>query len=119
MRRVALAILLTGFAGAVQAGECEVYRVPLRIEADVGYYVVTASGEDCRVAVMRSPEFGIESNEIVAGPRYGGARVDGTMATYYRSNAGYRGADAFAFTLCGSSAGKTACSTVRVKVQVR
>jgi hypothetical protein len=114
-----MTILLTSFAGAAQAGNCEVYRVPLKINADVGYQIITTSGEDCRVAVRRSPEFGIASSEIVAFPRYGGVRVDGATATYYRSNPGYRGADAFAFALCGSAGGEAGCSTVRVKVQVR
>jgi hypothetical protein len=118
MRGLMLAALSILYAGVAQAGECEVYRVPLQLGADAGYQIITASGEDCRVPV-RSPDFVIESNEIIAPPRYGGARVDGITGTYYRSNPGYRGADAFAFGLCGSAGGKTGCSIVRVKVQVR
>jgi hypothetical protein len=118
MRGLMLAALSASLAGVAHAGECEVYRVPLQLGTDAGYQIVTASGEDCRVPV-RSPDFALESNEIIALPRYGGARVDGTTATYYRSNPGYRGADAFAFSLCGVAGGKAGCSIVRVKVQVR
>jgi hypothetical protein len=118
MRRLTIAVLLVLLANGAHARDCDVYRVPLTLGTNVGYQVIAASGEDCRVAV-RIPDFSVESNEIISHPRYGGARVDGTTATYYRSNPGYRGADAFAFSLCGRTGGRAGCSTVRVKVQVR
>lgn len=107
------------FAGPALAANCEVFRNRLTFASDTSVDMVVKSGLDCRVRYSLSDGIHIDSNTITERPRYGGARIDGTSAAYYRSNPGYRGPDRFTFTFCGEAGGKAGCSSVRVKIIVR
>lgn len=104
---------------AAGAAECTVYRSRIDFENEMLVRMLAQGGEDCRVQFTPGEQFTADVNEIVERPHHGGARVHGTSSAYYRSNPGYRGPDRFAFQFCGRNAGKPACATVQVKVNVR
>jgi hypothetical protein len=120
LARGTLGLALAGSAvSSADAANCEVYRNRLAFASDASVDMIVRSGLDCRVRYPLAESIHIDSNVISERPRYGGARIDGTSAAYYRSNPGYRGPDRFTFTFCGEEGGKPGCSSIRVKVTVR
>jgi len=115
---LAVTLALIGTA-PVHAANCEVFRNRLTFASDTSVEMIVRNGLDCRVRYPLADSIHIDSNMITERPRYGGARIDGTSAAYYRSNPGYRGPDRFTFTFCGEAGGKPGCSNIRVKITVR
>lgn len=113
------AVLVLALPSAAQAATCEVYRQPLAFATDAVVEMTVLSGRDCRIRYPDEELFEIRSNDLTGRPLHGGARVQGKATAYYRSNPGYKGRDHFAFTLCGENDGKSGCTRVMVKVQVR
>ena len=76
-----------------------------------------------RRALFRSGVTGgasiISSVQVSAPPRNGSATVGDGYAVWYRSQPGFTGADAFEFTMSGTSDGRPGTSTVRVQVTVQ
>ncbi|MCC6947054.1 MAG: hypothetical protein IT539_04730 [Bradyrhizobiaceae bacterium] len=115
---VSLGAVAAGPAPA-NAASCEVRRRPIVVAVDADVDMIVRSGQDCRVQFPKAEGFEAEQNEIGVRPHYGGVRVGGPSAVYYRSNPGYKGPDRFSFTLCGADGEKRGCSEVRVQVNVR
>lgn len=111
--------LAASWVSYADAANCEVYRNRLTFASDTSVDMIVRSGRDCRVRYPLAESIHIDSNVISERPRYGGARIEGTSAAYYRSNPGYRGSDRFTFTFCGEEGGKPGCSSIRVKITVR
>jgi hypothetical protein len=107
------------WAQPAMSGECVIYRNSVAFNAEQIVRMMVSSGKDCRVQFPLRDKTVIDVNEITAHPLYGGARIHGTSGAYYRSNAGYRGPDSFAFTFCRQDGEKTACANIQVKVEVR
>jgi hypothetical protein len=121
MRKTAFAAALATISMLAEADAASCRFLPFRffIAADAATSMNVESGKDCSVRIPSGGSFMLESNRITTSPGHGGARPNGVESTFYRSYPGYRGKDAFAFTLCGSDNGKPGCATVRVRVYVR
>ena len=115
----AAALATISMLAKADAASCRFLPFRLFIAADALTSINVESGKDCLVSIPSGGSFMLASNEITARPEHGGAKPNGVAGAFYRSNPGYRGKDAFAFTLCGSDNGKPGCATVRVRVYVR
>ena len=115
----ATALASLSMLAEADAASCRVLPFRLFIAADALTSINVESGKDCLISIPSDGSFMLESNRITAAPEHGGAKPNGVAGAFYRSNPGYRGKDAFAFTLCGSENGKPGCATVRVRVYVR
>ncbi len=114
----AAALATISMLAVAEAASCRFLPFRLFIAAAAVTSMNVESGKDCLVGIPSDGSFMLESNRITAPPGHGGARPNGVAGAFYRSNPGYRGKDAFAFTLCGSDNGKPGCATVRVRVYV-
>jgi hypothetical protein len=110
--------LAMGSAAALGA-ECQVNRNAVQLGMRMNVQMLATSGQDCRVRLP--PEGGnlLDVNRITTHPHHGGVRVEGFSGAAYRSNPGYKGLDRFAFEFCGWQDGRSICTAVNVKVDVR
>jgi hypothetical protein len=111
------ALMLTMASNAARAAcASEPFSIPYW-----GVSTVTAmsatSGEPCSVRGVTGGESVISSVQVSA--RNGTASVGEGDAVWYRSQPGFTGADAFEFTMSGTSDGRPGSSTVRVQVTVQ
>ena len=114
------AALMLGAANGPAYADCitEPFSIPY-----FGGSAVTAiaarSGEPCSISGVTGGASTISSVEVSAPPRNGSATVGQGYAVWYRSQPGFTGADAFEFTMSGTSDGRPGTSTVRVQVTVQ
>ena len=119
MRRLMLAtIFLTAFGG-VDAFACTF--TPFRF-ASYGQNTWTdmqaASRKPCSVAISTGGRHSFSAIVISTQARNGMARANATSVTY-QSRPGYRGTDAFVFTMTGRDASGSGRSSIEVSVTVR
>jgi len=56
---------------------------------------------------------------VVERPRNGSLAQTGKFIVTYRPAAGFRGQDTYAIRICGTSGGRSGCSTIRYQTTVR
>lgn len=81
--------------------------------------VEITGGTRCPITVRLGAQSTAQSNRITNPPANGIARTSGAAGVLYQPRAGFTGRDAFAFLVCGRGAGRSGCSTVRVRVTVQ
>jgi hypothetical protein len=114
--------LLTGAAAllllsAQAEAACQVapFRFQPGMDADVELTIT--AGSRCNVTIRDAARVKFTGSRISNPPANGMARTNGTSGASYQPRAGFKGRDAFAFTVCYSSP-RAGCSVLRVKVTV-
>lgn len=120
MRKIVLAtaiamLMLTTHAEAA----CQVSPHRFTFGSDIELDVEITGGTRCPIAVRLDAKSTAQSNRITNPPANGIARTSGAAGVLYQPRAGFTGKDAFAFLVCGRGAGRSGCSTVRVRVTIQ
>lgn len=108
-------LMLTTHAEAA----CQVSPHRFVFGSDIDLDVEIIGGTRCPITVRLGAKSTAQSNRISSPPANGMARTSGAAGVLYQPKAGFTGKDAFAFVVCGSGAGRSGCSTVRVRVTVQ
>ena len=116
-RTLALACLAALLPGAAHAA-CTVSKWGFAFGRETSAQMKT-DGAECRSTVAWTRgAVEVQAVAISSAARNGSAAVSGTTVTY-TPTAGFKGADAFAFTITGRKNGRPAAATVRVAVTVQ
>jgi hypothetical protein len=118
----ALAALLiaaaTSLAEAQQQGrDCIVSATPATFGVNSQGSMEINSGEQCNLYLRLSGT--IESAKIIQRPKYGSLSMSDLSSAVYKSKAGYRGVDEFAFQLSGNSMTGKGTSVIRIRANVK
>ncbi len=119
MCRVVLAIILLAAFGGVEASACAF--TPFRFAAygqDTWTDMQATSGKPCSIPISTGGRHSFSAIVIGTQARNGTARANATSVTY-QSRPGYRGADAFVFTMTGRDASGSGRSSIAVSVTVQ
>lgn len=118
MQRVGIIALVAWIASAAAAEACAVRRFHFAFGADTAATMLASSGELCWLRVQAGQDSIFQSVRIVAKAAHGSVTRTGSATVNYRSYPGYRGPDAFAFTVTGKGPTSAGPSTIRVSVAV-
>ena len=115
---VALSVLIVGAmvaGGMASARSCRVRPIPLTLGAGTEISIAVPAETPCTL-VVRTGGAALGEMTVDAPPRSGTLTPRGRTGVVYRPDRGFKGDDAFAFTLRSSSA--RASSVVRVRAVV-
>ncbi len=98
---------------------CEVTPFRFLPGSDSDVVLTVTAGSRCNVTIRAAARTSFNSNKISSPPANGLARTNGTAGASYQPRAGFKGSDAFAFTVCYTSLGRPGCSTLRVRVTIQ
>ena len=120
MQRLVLATLFLTIMGVIEASACNIVRFRFNLGTDTSTVMQVGSGKRCSVVLHAGARSAFSGIAISTPARNGTVRARSSGATY-QSRPGYKGADAFAFTVTGTGAftngpGKT---TMQVSVTVQ
>lgn len=90
--------------------------------SDTSTTMHVSSGGRCTINIVLGPTGSIKSIAITERAKHGSASYNGGIAypeITYQSLRGYKGADAFAFTVDGQGVYRSGLSTIRVSVDVQ
>lgn len=119
---VVLAALLgaatTTFAEAQSGGrDCIVSATPATFGVNSTGVLDINSGDSCNLYLRVSGT--IESAKIVQRPKNGSLSMNDVSSAVYKSKAGYRGVDEFAFQVSGNSMTGKGTSVIKIRANVR
>jgi hypothetical protein len=119
MRGIVLAAALLALsAGAAQAKCNNTPKFLSVTDSEIAVSMNVSTGTLCAVTVRPRKREMLGLPTITKPPSNGTARVRGPDRVAYRSNRGYRGPDAFSFTIKSTIDGKPAEPTLNVAVTV-
>lgn len=96
---------------------CQVAPFRFVAGSDSDVELSITAGSRCNVTIRAAGRTNFTGNRISSPPANGMARTNGTAGASYLPRAGFKGRDAFTFTVCYSSP-RPGCSMIRVKVTV-
>ena len=118
MQRLVLATIFLTVMGVIEASACNVIPFRFNFGSDTSTVMQVGSGRRCSVTLHTGARSTFSGIAISAPARNGTVRAGSSGATY-QSKPGYKGADAFAFTVTGTDSSGSGKSTVRVSVTVQ
>jgi len=118
MRRAILATVLLMILGVAEASACNFVNFRFFFGTDSETDMTVRSGQSCSMPLITGGRASYSGILISRPARGGTARADASGVTY-RSKAGYRGPDSFAFTVSGTTPFRTGSTTVVVRVAVQ
>ena len=101
MQRLVLATIFLTVMGVIEASACNVVPFRFNLGSDTSTVMQVGSGKRCSVALHAGARSAFSGVAISAPARNGTVRAGSSGATY-QSKPGYKGADAFAFTVTGT-----------------
>jgi hypothetical protein len=114
-----LAVLVVGLAAALlMPTSCQSKPVPFVAGLTFNVSVAVPAGRACTVAVAIG-SVAVKSFQIESPPAHGEVVARGRTGVVYLPQPGFKGDDAFAFSIEGSSEISTGKSVVRVNAAVR
>jgi hypothetical protein len=81
--------------------------------------VTTQSGQSCAMAFKEGPGFKFTSASFLTPPPHGVLAKTGETAFLYLPFDGYKGPDNYAIKICATVQGRSGCSSLIYKVDVR
>ena len=120
MKRLVLATIFLTVMGVIEASACTVVPFRLNFGSDTSTSTVmqVRSGKQCSVIFSAGARSTFSGVAITAPARNGTVRP-GSIRAGYQSKPGYKGADAFAFSIAGTGPSGSWKSTVQVSVTVQ
>lgn len=120
MRTIVLAAAIAVLMPTTRAeAACQVSPHQFTFGSDIELEAEITGGTRCPITVRLGAKSTAQSNRITNPPANGIARTSGAAGVLYQPRAGFTGRDAFAFLVCGRGAGRSGCSTVRVRVTIQ
>ena len=101
MQRLLLATIFLAVTGGIEASACMIVPFQIDFGSDTATVMQVGSGKRCSVALHAGARSAYSGVAISAPARNGTVRAGSSGATY-QSKPGYKGADAFAFTVTGT-----------------
>jgi hypothetical protein len=114
---VTLAMWTLGCAAA--RAECAFVRFRFMFGSDAATSMQVGSGQPCAIGVRAGARSVFESVRVSSQASSGTVSASGASGVVYRSKPGFRGSDAFAFTVTGHGPASSGPSTIRVSVTVQ
>jgi hypothetical protein len=109
-------LLTVGQAGAA----CLTTPVNYRFQNEtVVSNAVVDSTDRCRHRRGAGGRTQFTSYAVIERPRNGSLEQSGRFTVIYKPAAGFRGQDTYAIRICGTSGGRSGCSTIRYQTTVR
>ena len=118
MQRLLLATIFLAVMGGIEASACMIVPFQIDFGSDTATVMQVGSGKRCSFTLHAAAQSAFSGVAISAPARNGTARAD-YLGPTYQSRPGYKGADAFAFTVTGTNWGRPVKSTVQVGVTVQ
>jgi hypothetical protein len=100
-----------------QGNDCVVSATPATFGVNSTGFLEINSGEECNLYLRVSGA--IESAKIIQRPRNGSLSMSDLSSAVYKSKAGYRGVDEFAFQVSGNSQTGKGTSVIRIRATVK
>ena len=114
----ALCVVAMVVVGALSARGCRVAPIPLTLGAGTELAIAIPADTPCTILI---PAGGATLDEITVDtpPQHGTLTARGRTGTVYRPNRGFKGDDAFAFSLNARSGAVRESSIVRVQASIK
>jgi hypothetical protein len=117
MRRLVLTTIFLTIMGVIEASACNIVPFNFNLGTDTSTVMQVGSGKRCGVILRAGARSAFSGVAISAPARNGTVRASSSGATY-QSKPGYKGADAFAFTVTGNGAFTNGSGKTTVQVSV-
>jgi hypothetical protein len=121
MRHLLAVAALSLLAATPCAAGCHTSRFNFYFGQDVPATMRVTSGAPCSIKLVLGRRSNVESIAVTEPAKHGAASYNGSIGypeIAYRSSPGYKGSDAFAFSLKGQSTRRGGAGTVHVSVDV-
>jgi hypothetical protein len=122
MWRIVTLATLSLLLGTPCLAACHTDKFTFFYGSDTSTTMHVSSGGRCTINIVLGPTGSIKSIAVTEQAKHGSASYNGGIAypeIAYQSSRGYKGADAFAFTVDGQGIHRSGLSTIRVSVDVK